>query len=197
MSEKPVVPGAESAEDAPSADFNLPRTRPSDVLDALVLKVGKFVSWIWVALVLVIVYNVVQRYVFGIGAIWLEELQWHLYAIGFMIGLSYAITWDRHVRVDVLAERWSPRRRAAVELIGMLFLLLPFSIAILVEAVPYWLTALRLDESSSAPGGLPNLWILKSFIIWGFALIFLAAFARMLRCTAALFGWPRPYWPQD
>jgi TRAP-type mannitol/chloroaromatic compound transport system permease small subunit len=63
--------------------------------------------------------------------------------------------------------------------------------------VPYWLTSYRLDESSAAPGGLANLWILKSFILWGFGLLALAAFARLLRCMAMLFGWPKPIWPRD
>jgi TRAP-type mannitol/chloroaromatic compound transport system permease small subunit len=175
----------------------LPQTALSQRLEAGVRWIGKTTSWIWAALVVVIIYNVVQRYVFGIGAIWLEELQWHFYAIGFTIGLSYAMVADRHVRVDVLAERWSPRRRAWVEMFGLLFLLLPFSISIFVEAVPYWLTSYRLDESSAAPGGLANLWILKSFILWGFGLLALAAFARLLRCMAMLFGWPKPIWPRD
>lgn len=197
MTEKPIVEGAESTGDSPPVDFALPRTRPSDFLDHIVLSVGRIASWIWVGLVIVIIYNVVQRYVFGIGAIWLEELQWHFYAIGFMIGLSYALTWDRHVRVDVMAERMRPVTRAWIELLGLGLLLLPFSIAILIEAIPYWLTAVRLDESSAAPGGLPHLWILKSFIIWGFGLLAIAAFSRFLRCTAMLFGWPAPIWPRD
>lgn len=175
----------------------LPQTRLSHILEQIVRRIGNVVSWIWAALVVVIIYNVVQRYIFGIGAIWLEELQWHFYAIGFMIGLSYTMVADRHVRVDVLAEHWRARTRAWVEFFGLLLLLLPFTIAILIEAVPYWMTSFSLDESSAAPGGLPHMWILKSFILWGFGLLCLAAIARLLRCMAFLFGWPRPIWPQD
>jgi TRAP-type mannitol/chloroaromatic compound transport system permease small subunit len=176
----------------PAEHRMLPRTRISNAIDRFIMRVGNAASWIWVLLVIGIITNVTLRYVFGRATVWLEELQLYFYAIGFMIGLSYAITWDRHVRVDALAERWSRRTRAWVELLGMVFLLLPFSIAILVEAVPYALTSFDLNEGSPAPGGLPYTWILKSFIVWGFALIFLAALSRLLRCTALLFDRPRP-----
>ncbi|MBB4267993.1 TRAP transporter small permease subunit [Roseospira visakhapatnamensis] len=172
-------------------DRLLPRTRISNVIDRFILRIGHMASWIWVALIIGIIANVTLRYVFGRATVWLEELQLYFYAIGFILGLSYALTYDRHVRVDALAERWSMRTRAWVELTGMLVLLLPFSVAILVEAVPYVLTSITLNEGSPSPGGLPYTWILKSFIIWGFALIFLAALSRTLRCTALLFGRPR------
>lgn len=196
MSEKPIIPGVSAGEDSP-ADVTLPHTRVSDALDAFVRRIGQAASWVWVLLVLVIVYNVVQRYVFGIGAIWLEELQWHVYAIGFIIGLSYAITADRHVRVDVLSERWSPRTKAWVEMTGLLVLLLPFTVSIVIAAWPFLASSFVLNETSSAPGGLPYRWILKSFILWGFCLLVIAATARLLRCTAMLFGWPKPIWPRD
>jgi TRAP-type mannitol/chloroaromatic compound transport system permease small subunit len=153
-------------------------------------------SWVWAVLVLVIVFNVVQRYVFGIGAIWLEEVQWHIYGVGFIIGLSYAVTADRHVRVDVLAERWGARTKAWVEFFGIAVLLLPFIIAILAAGVPFVETSYAHNERSSAPGGLPFRWVIKSFILWGFGLLFIAALARLLRCMALLFGWPKPIWPR-
>lgn len=172
-------------------DRLLPRTHISNAIDRFILKTGHLASWIWVALIIGIIVNVTLRYVFGRATVWLEELQLYFYAIGFILGLSYALAYDRHVRVDALADRWSARTRAWVELFGMVLLLLPFSVAILVEAVPYVLTAMRLNEGSPSPGGLPYTWILKSFIIWGFALIFLAALSRTLRCTALLFDRPR------
>lgn len=195
MSEKPITAGV-SAGDDPPADVTLPHTRISDTLDAVVRRIGQAASWVWALLVLVIVYNVVQRYVFGIGAIWLEELQWHVYAVGFIIGLSYAITADRHVRVDVVSERWGRRTKAWVEFIGLAVLLLPFTVSIVIAAWPFLASSFDLNERSAAPGGLPYRWILKSFILWGFGLLVIAAVARLLRCTALLFGWPRPIWPR-
>ena len=68
---------------------------------------------------LLIVYQVVQRYVFGLGSIKMEEMQWHLYAIGFMLAIPFAEIRERHVRIDVLAEHWPLRRRLWVEVFGL------------------------------------------------------------------------------
>ncbi|SDE63089.1 TRAP transporter small permease subunit [Rhodospira trueperi] len=176
----------------PAEHRMLPRTRISNAIDRFIMRIGNAASWIWVVLIAGIFTNVTMRYVFGRATVWLEELQLYFYAIGFIIGLSYAITWNRHVRVDALADRWSARTRAWIELLGMVFLLLPFAIAITTEAVPYLMTSIQLNEASSSPGGLPYTWILKSFIVWGFVLIILAALSRLLRCTALLFDRPRP-----
>ena len=81
---------------------HLPFTR---AIDNFVLKVGEVFNWLWVILVAVIILNVVLRYVFKSGMIELEELQWHLYCIGWLIGLSSTYIVDQHVRVDVLSER--------------------------------------------------------------------------------------------
>jgi TRAP-type mannitol/chloroaromatic compound transport system permease small subunit len=198
MSESPAtVPTVNADGTGPDGlphDPKLPRTRISNAIDRVIMTIGNTASWIWVLLIIGIITNVTLRYVFGRATVWLEELQLYFYAIGFMLGLGYALTWDRHVRVDALADTWKPRTRAWVELLGMLFLLLPFSMTILLEAVPYVMTSIRLGESSPSPGGLPHTWILKSFIVWGFAMIFFGALSRMLRCTALLFGRPRPIW---
>lgn len=197
MSHPPNVVDAGSAGDSSPADHVFPQTGISIRVDAFIRMIGRMTSWVWVILIGVIIYNVIQRYVFSIGSIALEELQWHLYAIGFMIGLSYCFVEDRHVRVDVVAEQLRPKARAVIEMLGLLLLLIPFSAAIMIEAIPFFLTSWNLSEVSSAPSGLPYRWLLKSFIIWGFGLLLLAALSRLTRCTAAVFGWPRPIWPKD
>ena len=87
-------------------------SRFSDFIDKLSLKIGGMVSYIWVVLLGVIVTNVILRYAFSEGRIELEELQWHLYSIGFLFGLSFALTTDSHIRVDILHEKFSPELRA-------------------------------------------------------------------------------------
>lgn len=172
--------------------FDLPRTAPSDLLEAIVLNVNYVAAFLWVLLVLVIVFAVTLRYVFGRGSIMLEEIQWHIYGVGFVLALSYALVVDRHVRIDVLAERLPPRGRAWIELVGLVVFLIPFCIAVILEAVPFVLRSWQLNEVSAAPDGLPYRWIPKSFIIWGFSLLLLAAIARLLRVSALLFGRPAP-----
>lgn len=178
------------ARGATALDF--PRTRISDILDWIVGRTGELFSWIWVLLIALIVLNVVLRYLVGTNYIALEELQWHLYAVGFLMGLSYCILKDGHVRVDVLAERLSLKARAWIEMLGLLVLLLPFIWVVFDYAIPFVERSWRIGEVSAAPGGLPMRWLIKSVILIAFAFMALAALSRLLRITALLFGVPRP-----
>jgi TRAP-type mannitol/chloroaromatic compound transport system permease small subunit len=177
---------------ARSHALTFPRTTPSDVLEKLVELVGKLCSWIWVILIVLIVVNVVLRYALRTNFIAMEEMQWHLYAVGFLMALSFAILFDGHVRVDVVAERLQLRTRAWIELFGILLLILPFVYVVVSYAIPFVQRSYQIGEVSAAPGGLPYRWFIKSFIITGFVFIGIAAVARLMRVTAFLFGWPQP-----
>jgi TRAP-type mannitol/chloroaromatic compound transport system permease small subunit len=172
--------------------FRLPQNALSRRLEAVVIGVNKVAAWIWAILVLIIVLAVTLRYAFGIGSIKLEEIQWHLYGIGIILGLSYCFVADRHVRVDVVAERLPHRARGWIELIGLTVFLIPLCIAVLVEAFPFVLRSWQLNEVSAAPDGLPYRWAAKSFILWGFGLLLLAGIARLTRVTSFLFNLPAP-----
>ena len=177
---------------AKAAAFTLPETAISRALDTVVRRVGEAFSWIWAILIVLIVGNVVLRYAIGTNFVGLEELQWHLYAVGFMMGLSYTLLNDGHVRVDVVAERLPRRGRAWIELVGLLLFLGPFIYVVIAYAIPFVERSWNLNETSPAPGGLPARWFLKSFIIVAFGFLGLAAFSRLTRVTALLFGMPRP-----
>lgn len=170
----------------------LPSTRVSDALDGLIDRIGFLFSWLWVAVVGVILYAVIGRYAFGQGSVMLEEVTWHLAGAAWLIGLSYTLVHDAHVRVDVLHERFSLRTQAWIELLGLLLLLLPFLILTLSEAWPYFLSSYLQGEESQAPAGLPARWALKFFLPLCFGLLIVAAVSRLMKCTALLFGVPRP-----
>ncbi len=174
----------------------LPATALSLAIDRLVRWLGEKASWLWLVLVLVIVFQVAQRYLFGQGSIALEELQWHIYGVAFLFGLGFCLQVDRHVRIDVLAEQWSLRTKAWVELTGLAVFLLPFVIAVTWESAKLAYTAWQFGEISPAPGGLPYRWAIKAVIPLGFFLLGIAALSRLSRCTAYLFGIPRPI-PRD
>lgn len=196
MSDSVSMTGAAGG-DEPPAEFVLPHTALSQALEGLVRWIGEKVAWIWVPLVLLIVWNVFSRYVLGEGRVLYEEMQWHMYAIGFMIGLSYCMIMDSHVRVDVLADRWRTRTRAWVELFGLTVLFLPFVGAVFWESLPFVQRAWDFNESSAAPDGLPWRWFIKAFMPIGFLLLILAGIGRWTRCTALLFGFPEPRWRQS
>jgi len=174
----------------------LPDTRISLMVDKFLLRVGGAASWLWIALMVVIVLNVVLRYVFGEGRVEFEEIQWHLYAIGFLIGLSYCMVADDHVRVDVLHDRFSLKTQAWVEVFGLVFFLLPFVALVLIYTIPFVQNSWEINEVSQAPAGLPYRWLIKSALLVGFALLGLAALARLTKATALLFKIPHPLPPR-
>lgn len=170
----------------------LPHTRLSLRLDAVIRRVGDAVSWVWLVLLATIVANVVMRYAFGEGRIEFEELQWHLYAVGFLAGVSYAVESDDHVRVDFVRARLSLRMQAWVELYGILLLLLPFISLVVYFSIPFIAYSWQTAEVSAAPGGLPFRWLIKGMLLAGFGLLGIAAWSRLLRVSSFLFDAPVP-----
>ena len=165
----------------------LPETAISRHVEPLLTWVGHSISWLWLVLLATIILNVVLRYVFGEGRIEFEELQWHLYSAGFLLGIGYTFQVDRHVRVDVLHERLPQRIQAWLELYGILLCALPFTTLILIFTLPFVQVSFQLGEVSPSPGGLPYRWLIKSFLFIGFVLLFLAAVSRLTRVWVFLF----------
>lgn len=172
--------------------LDFPRTWLSDVIERGLGALSWVINWLWVILVLIIVVNVTMRYALRINYVWVEEVQWHIYAVGFMLGIGYAIMHDAHVRVDVLAANFRQRTRAWIELLSILLIIFPMVYLIISYAIPFVEASWNRGERSSAPGGLANRWAIKAVIIVAFTYIGLAALARLLRVTAFLFGLPRP-----
>lgn len=170
--------------------LDFPHTRASDLIDRFIVAVASVLNWIWVILILLIVVNVALRYMFGTNFIALEETQWHLYAVGFMLGIGFTLQQDGHVRVDVLAEHFTRRRRAWIELLGLTLIVLPLAVIILVQGWPFVTRSYALDEVSAAPGGLPYRWAIKAVILVAFGFLALAAVSRLMRVSAFLFGVP-------
>ncbi|CCQ74543.1 TRAP transporter small permease subunit [Magnetospira sp. QH-2] len=170
----------------------LPHTFLSLGLDGVIKRIGSLVSWVWPLLVAVIVLNVTMRYVFGEGRIEFEEIQWHIYAVGFLIGLSYGFEADDHVRVDVLHEHFGLKAQAWVEMLGILIFMLPFTWLVIYFAWPFVESSFAIDEVSDSPGGLPMRWVIKAVLPLAFLLLLAAAVSRLSRATALLFGHPRP-----
>lgn len=176
----------------------LPPNRAADAIERFVLRVGEVFAFCWLLLVLLIIISVAERYAPPITAVMamifgpnpgtaMAELQWHLFAAGFMIGIPYAMVRGSHVRVDVLAEHWSLRRRAWIELLGTVLFVLPFIGLIILYGVPFVERSFRLGEVSASPGGLGARWLIKSLIVLAPTLLGLVALARIMRVSKYLF----------
>ena len=164
----------------------LPDTAFSRVIDPWLIRIGKWTSVLWVILLIIIVSNVLLRYAFDMGRIEFEEIQWHIYSMGFLLGMSSAYQADAHIRVDVLHERFSPSLQAWLELYGIVLFLIPFILVVLIFSVPFVIASFELGEISQAPGGLPFRWAIKAVLPIGFFLLLLAASSRLTRVWAFL-----------
>lgn len=152
-----------------------------DFLDKCIRWIGHLVCGVNGLLIAAIIGQVVLRYGFSHSQVWLEELQWHLYAIGVMMGLSYAQINDSHIRVDILHARFSDRGKRIVEIIGILLFILPFVWVVFYHSLDFVYDAWRTGESSNAPLGLPYRWLIKSVIPVSFGLLGLAVISRLIR----------------
>ena len=168
-----------------------PHTRLSLFTRKFFSRVLRVLSWVWLLLIAVVVINVTMRYLFGEGRIEFEEIQWHLFAAGFLIGLATCMDSDDHVRVDVFHDNLSLRQQAWIEVYGLLLLFLPFVLAMLIFSLPFVAYSFSIAEISDSPGGLPFRWIIKSFLPLSMLLLLLAGVSRLSRAMTCLFGRPR------
>jgi len=114
---------------------------------------GRAVAWLVLAMVLVIAYDVAMRYLFQTGSVALQELEWHLFALLFLLGAAYTLKHDSHVRVDIFYNsQWmTDRRRAMIDLFGGLFLLLPFCLMIIISSLPFVANSYGLARAHPTP----------------------------------------------
>ena len=150
-------------------------------INNIVFKVGTAMSWLSLLLIIVIMIQVSLRYIFNINLVQLEELQWHLYAVIIMFGLTYAMVNHSHVRVDILRVHFSTRLQRKIEIFGILFLMIPFMYIVIDFGMDLAIEAYRINERSNSPEGLPFRWIIKSVMPISFGLLFLASLSRLIR----------------
>ncbi|WP_319550526.1 TRAP transporter small permease subunit [Desulfogranum marinum] len=157
-------------------------------IEKLVVCIGKTVAWLNLLLIGVILVQVSMRYIFNYNSVALEELQWHLYGVGIMMGLSYALTTNSHVRLDLFHARFSRTTKAWIDMVGLLILVLPWCYVVISHGMDFVAAAWRVSERSNSPGGLCCYWIIKSVLPISFGLFFLAALARIARAVLYLTG---------
>lgn len=157
-------------------------------IDAVNEAAGRLAGALAVALVALVAALVLARYAFNAGSVAAQEATLWLHAALFLLGLGYTLRHDRHVRVDVFSQRWSPRTRARVLLAGVLGLLLPFCVFMLAISGDYVAASWSAREGSRDPGGLPAWYLLKSLLPLSAGLLFLQGVALAVRSIPAAFA---------
>ncbi|MGD8306251.1 MAG: TRAP transporter small permease subunit, partial [Ignavibacteria bacterium] len=121
--------------------------------------------------------DVIVRYLFEKSSVGLQELEWHIFALIFLLAAAYTLEIDEHVRVDVFFTRFSVKKKAWVDFIGSVIFLIPFCIIVILSSYEFIEISVRVGETSPDAGGLPARYILKSVIPISFFLMLLQGIA--------------------
>jgi len=157
-------------------------------IDRLNLWVGSVVAWATALVVAVVFVDVVMRYAFKTSFVFMQELEWHLFAFIFLMGAGYTLLKDGHVRVDIFYQRLSPKAKAWINLLGVIFFLLPGCYLVIATSWHFVVNSYKVLEGSPDPGGIPYRYLVKACIPAGFALITLQGIALGLKSLLTLFG---------
>ncbi|MCP3669406.1 MAG: TRAP transporter small permease subunit [Gammaproteobacteria bacterium] len=125
---------------------------------------GRIAGVLLVILLFNVFYDVIMRYMFNDVSIGMQELEWHLYSTIFLLGVSYSIRHDGHVRVDLIYERLGVKKQGWVDLIGSIIFLLPFTLLVFYYGLNFVAESWDMSEQSGDPGGLLYRWAIKSMI---------------------------------
>jgi TRAP-type mannitol/chloroaromatic compound transport system permease small subunit len=168
--------------------------RLSSAIDAVLERVALLFSWMFVACITVITFDVITRKVgFQLpmfGSTRLQELEWHIHAFLFTTWIGYAYIKNTHVRIDVFVGGLSYRKKVWLELIGCLVFATPYLVVAVPYALDFFMVSFLQNESSDTPNGLSWRWIVKFFMFYGMASVALAVLSVASRCVVVLFGPP-------
>ena len=147
---------------------------------------GNALSWTTTLMVVVIFIDVLLRYLFNFSFIWITEVEVYLFALCFLFGAGYTLKHDKHVRVDLFYDQWSPKRKAWVDLFGTVFFLFPWCIVAIIACWKYASFSYSFRESSAQPGGLPALYVLKFCLMLGFVFLLLQGISLAMKSLSTI-----------
>ncbi len=159
----------------------------STYIDQATSWIGRSAAWLILIAVLVSAGNAVIRKALGVSSnAWLE-LQWYLFGAVFMLGASWTLARDEHVRIDVVTAHLSQRTRYWIDLICHILFLLPFSVLMVWLSWPFFLNSFKSGEMSMNAGGL-IIWPAKLLILAGFVLFTLQGISEIIKKIELLRG---------
>nr|ART38538.1 G347 [uncultured bacterium] len=159
--------------------------RLTHAVDAFNRTIGKYLSWLILAAVLVSAVNATVRKLFGISSNSWLELQWILFGVVFLLCSPWTLLANEHIRIDIVSTRLPKRVRDGIDVFGHLFFLLPFTIVMIVTSVPFFWYSLKINEQSSNAGGLPQ-WPSKALVMIGFAMLLVQGLSELIKRIAVM-----------
>lgn len=158
------------------------------LLEKTIRWMGYTAAVVLAILVLLVVYDAMVRYLFQSGSVALQELEWHLFDVVIMLGIAYTLQRAAHVRVDIFYDRYSERTRSIINILGILFFILPFSLLIIYVGIDFVMISFIQMEASSDPGGLSYRFLVKALMPLAFGLLILQSMSELYKEWTVLRG---------
>jgi TRAP-type mannitol/chloroaromatic compound transport system permease small subunit len=156
-------------------------------IDAFNLRLGKWVSWLILVMVLISATNATVRKVFDTSSnAWLE-LQWVLFSVVFLLCSPWTLLANEHIRIDIVNNLFPKRVRNIIDVVGHAFFLLPLCLLMIVTGLPFFLRSYEINEQSMNAGGLPQ-WPAKSLVLVGFSVLFIQGVSELIKRLAIMRG---------
>ncbi len=143
--------------------------------------VAKITSFLLLLMIFNVFYDVIMRYFFHNSSVGMQEMEWHLFSVVILFGVSVALMDEGHVRVDFLYEKYSTRKKAVINIIGTIFFLLPLAILVASGSFDFVMDSFRINEISEDPGGLTHRWIIKAMIPFAFIFLIFSSFGYLIK----------------
>lgn len=157
-------------------------------VDSVNAWVGRTAAWLALLLVLVTITDVTMRYLFRTSFVFVQELEWHLFAVMFLITAGYAHLLNSHVRVDIFYARLPRRVQAWIDFVCGILFLFPTVFLLVWTSIPFVATSVRDLEGSPDPGGIPGRFVLKAVIPLGFLLLGIQGISETIKNGYTAFG---------
>ena len=158
-------------------------------IDAIQERLGRGVSWLMFGMVAVVFGDVISRYVFRRSFVFVQELEWHLFGLVYLLAAGYTLLYDEHVRVDIVYSKLSPRKKAWFDLVLLFVMFFPSCLLVIYTTWPFVRNSFAVNEGSPDPGGIPFRWAIKSVIIIGFVLLVLQGISQAIKNLYWAMGW--------
>ena len=143
--------------------------------------IGVIISFLLILMMINVAFDALNRYIMNSNSVALQEMEWHLFSVIILLGLSYSLNEEGHVRVDILYTGFSEKKKAIVNMIGVILFILPLSLLIAYGSINFVEKSFIFMEQSGDPGGLPFRFIIKGLIPTSFVILIVMSIGYFAR----------------
>ena len=143
--------------------------------------IGVIISFLLILMMINVAFDALNRYIMNSNSVALQEMEWHLFSVIILLGLSYSLSEEGHVRVDILYTGFSEKKKAVVNMIGVILFILPLSLLIAYGSINFVEKSFLFMEQSGDPGGLPFRFIIKGLIPTSFVILIVMSIGYFAR----------------